>query len=210
MGIIFTTVGIVMAFIFLFIVAIVLIVNKVRKKTTFKRDLTLVIIAGVLFFGLIGLDLNLIRNAVIVNEANIEQAADEAARVAGKGLVISYDAIKSQWNTRSEEKLKNVDITVKNYTIKELKKTKNVQYTFNVLINNKNKKDESMPLSEMLSFDYIFMYDEDEIFHKIDSYESESEFLPVGKSLATFTAYVANDVDIVGLELVDRKIPLKK
>ncbi|MFA6308914.1 MAG: hypothetical protein WC677_04125 [Clostridia bacterium] len=211
MGMILTTVGIVMVFIVLLIVTIVLFVNKVRKKPTFKRDLILVIISGFVFFGLIAVDINFATDFLTGGEKiTAEQAADEAARIAGKGLVISFDAIKTQWNKRSEEKLKNIDITVKSFTEKEFTKSNNKKYTIKVLIDNKNKKEESMPLSEMVGTDYLFLYDKDDIFHKIDSFDSESDLLPVGKSLATLSAYVAKDVNILGMKLVDRKMPFEK
>ncbi len=211
MEIILTSVALVMVFIVLLIVTIVLFVNKIKKKPTFKRDLILVIVSGFIFFGLIALDINFMSSFLTGGkQVTAEQAADEAARIAGKGLVISYDAIKSQWNTRSEEMLKNIDITIKKVSSKAINNSKNKKYTISILINNKNKKEDSMPLSEMVSFDYVYMYDKDDIFHKIDSANSESELLPVGKSLATLTAYVAKDVNISGLKLVDRKIPFKK
>ena len=190
-----------MFFLVLLICGIVLLVNQIRKRQKLKRDLSIVIIITLIFFGLIALDIYLIANRSL-------KAADDAASATGKHLVMTYDAIKSTWDERSVEKLKNVHITIlkSSATLKDNIK----KYKIEILFNNKNTRSESMPISEMVEFNYLSLSDKDDVFYKVDSFKSESSLLPTGKSKATLYANVEKNVNLGYVKLADVKTVIKK
>ena len=202
--IIIVSVAAVLFFLVLVITSIILLVNKIRKKQKVKRDLVIVIAISLIFFSLIGLDAYFISNSIYENRDKIKDAAAEAS---GRGLVITYDAIKKTWDDRSVVKLKNIDITVLKSS--EVIKGDIKTYEIEIVFNNKNTNAESMPISEMVSINYLALCDKDDIVYGIDNFKSETPLLPTGKSKATLFINVAKDVKLDYVRLVDNKIALK-
>jgi hypothetical protein len=205
--IIITSMAAVVFLLVLLITTIVLFVNRVRKKQKLKRDLVLVIVSGLLFFSLIGFDIYFISNGIIPDAAKAENAADAAAKATGRGLVLTYDAIKKTWDDRSVSKLKGIDITV--LKVIESENAADKTYDIEILLDNKNTNAESMPISEMIELNYLYACDKDDVFYKIDRFECESPLLPKGKSKATIFVSLNKDVKLEYLKLADTNIPFK-
>lgn len=205
--IIVTSVAIVMVFLVLLVTTIVLFVNKARKKEKIKRDFTTVIIVTNVFFSLIGLDTYWVTSIFQYNKDKVREIALDSAETSGKGLVVTYDAIKKTWDDRSVGKLINIDISISKCTenINADKKT----YEVKVIFKNKNSTAESMNLDEMIGLNYLMFCDQNDIVHAISKRKSETVALPMGKSEATLIATVEKDVELKYLRLVDRKIDLK-
>lgn len=204
--IIITSVATVMVFVVLLITAIILFVNLARKNQKKKRDLTIVIITGVLFFCLIGLDAYLVTSQFQYSKEKAREIALNAAETSGQGLVVTYDAAKKKWDDRSVEKLKNIDISISKCTVNE--SADNKSYEVKVIINNKNSTAESMSLDEMIGLNYLMCTDQNDIVHAITEKKSETATLPMGKSEVTLIANVEKDIELKYLRFVDRKIPL--
>ena len=204
--IIITSIAIVFVFIVLLITAIILFVNLARKNDKKKRDLTIVIISGVIFFSLIGLDAYLITSNLQYSKEKAREIALDAAETTGQGFVVTYDAAKKKWDDRSVEKLKNIDISISQCTVNE--STDQKSYEVKIIFDNKNSTAESMSLDEMVALNYLMFTDQNDIVHAITEKESETTALPMGKSEATLIANVDKDVDLKYLRFVDRKIPL--
>lgn len=208
--IIITSTLAVMVFLTLIITGIILLVNKLRKKTKLKGYMAIVITSAFVFIGLIGLDIYFISDGIYKSREAIAEksaeAADTAAQATGRGLVLTYDAIKKTWDERSVAKLKNIDITFLKSS--EVIKGNIKTYKIDILLNNKNATSESMSISEMIEFNYLSLCDKDDIFYKVDNYKSESSLLPMGKSKATIFANVDKNVKLDYLKLVDRKISI--
>jgi hypothetical protein len=202
--VIITSLAIVLFFLVLLITAIILLVNKVRKKDRVKRDLSVLIIITLIFFSLVGLDTYLISSGILKSG---KDAASDAAYATGKGLVITYDAVKKTWDERSIKSLDNIDVTMlkSSEEIKDDIKT----YEVKVLFTNKNSNAESMSIAEMIACNYLVFCDEDDIVYAIDDSKTETFSLPIGKSEVTLFIHVEKDVKLKYLRFVNKEVVMK-
>ena len=210
-GIVFASIGIVMCFLLIVVVAILAIVGKIRKSPKTRRHVITLVLATVLFFGLIATDILLISGNIREHKQELAQATEDtamqAAELTGKGLVKTFDAFVAAWDKRSTERMKNITLTV----VKSENKVENGQktYTVEVLFNNLNKTNaESISSMEMVAGNSLVFCDAEDIVYAIDDTINESFNLPAGKTKATLLVNVDEGVNLTYIRFIDQKIPL--
>lgn len=201
-----------MALIAIIIFAIMATVSKLRGKKQVKRNVVLLICAAVIFFGLVSLDLYFVFSGIEKNKEQIKNSAEEkamqAAEIAGKGFVKTFDSILKSWDERSVKRMDNIDVSIINSSqkVESDKKT----YRVEVLFNNKNSSNsESITIGVMIGGNYLMFCDKDDIVYAVDDVKNESLIIPLGKSKETFTIEVEKNVELKYLRFVNKKVSLK-
>jgi hypothetical protein len=183
-----------------------LIIDLVKKN---KKALTLnivMLVASIFLFIVLGIvDIILFGVFVYQNRDEIvTQGLEVTSDIVSKGLVMTYEGIVKTWDKELVKRLDNIDASVEKVTVE--KKDGTARYIIDLAFNNHNKNSESTSLSELIGGNYLMVCDKNDVVYGLSAQDQAGYFLPSGKSAASLTVSVAQDVKLRYLRFAEKKI----
>jgi hypothetical protein len=183
-----------------------LIIDLVKKN---KKSLTLNIVmlaASFFLFIVLGIvDIVLFGVFVYQNrEEIVTQGLEVTSDIVSKGLVMTYEGIVKTWDKELVKRLDNIDVSIEKVAVE--KKDGSARYTIGLAFNNHNKNSESTSLSELIGGNYLMVCDKNDVVYALSARDQEGYYLPSGKSAASLTVSVAQDVKLGYLRFAEKKI----
>lgn len=200
------------AVVIVFFVLAGLIINliiRIVKKAEINVPKTVIVIALVFvaWAALGAFDVYFIVSDIVNNKDSIVTAGLVAgADIVSKGLVLTFKGIEKNWSTEMVERLGNIRLellSAKSAVEKDAK-----VYTIELMFDNGNPNSYKVGLGDLITDNYLFVCDKDDVMYGLDPKLYQSYYLPVGKSKITFNVSVDKTVELAYIRFVERKIGL--